>query len=119
MFDRQPSMNGHDVDDLNRFWNELLRPSGDPEAGGERLDPALTDTVRRFQALGAAPPPASSHERVRRAVSAAVQSRVTPNKEAPVSLAGFAELPRPAAGPTAASTPCSAHGPARASRPRA
>lgn len=99
MSDRQSSMSDHLIATLNRFWNELLRPTGAPVAGDEGLDPALTETVRRLQSLGAAPPPASSRERVRRAVRANVQSRLTSDKETPVTPTGFFDLTRPIAGP--------------------
>jgi outer membrane protein assembly factor BamB len=99
MSDRQPSMSEQQIAALNRLWNELLRPTGAPVAGGEGLDPALTETVRRLQALGAAPPPVSSRERVRQAVRANVQSQLTSGKETPVTQTGFFDLARPIAGP--------------------
>lgn len=82
---------------LNRFWNELVRPTGDPDAGGG-LDPAAADAVRRLQTLGAAPPPASSRERVRRAVQANVRSRPTRGGETPMNQAARFAPTRPIAG---------------------
>jgi hypothetical protein len=96
MSDDRSSLNEHD---LNRFWNELVRPTGEPAAGSGALDPATSETVRRLQSLGAMPPPASSRERVRRAVRANIQSGVASDKAPPVNQAGFVDLTRPTAGP--------------------
>jgi len=87
-------------DRLNRFWNELIQPSGAPDASGDGLDPAAAETVRRLHALGAAPPPASSRERVRRAVRAHVRSRPQPpqGRETPMTRTAVFDLARPPTG---------------------
>jgi hypothetical protein len=99
---------------LNRFWNGLVRPPGDPAAGGDHgLDPATAETVRRLHELGAAPPPASSRERVRRAVRADVRSHARSSKEPPVDrtasrsadVVGAARPPAGANGRIALPTP--------------
>ena len=54
---------------LNRFWNELVRPAGDPDATVADLDPELAETVRRLRALAQTPPPAPARERVRHGLS--------------------------------------------------
>ena len=65
MSDRRSS---HEDDALNSFWNDLLRASGAQDGAGEPLSPETADAVRRLHILGAAPPPASSRERVRRSL---------------------------------------------------
>ena len=61
----------HHPDDqaLNRFWNELVRPTGDPDAAAAGLDPDLAETVRRLRALAKTPPPVSARERARRGLT--------------------------------------------------
>ena len=54
---------------LNDVWNEVIQPTGASVSGGD-LDPATVETIRWLQDVGAAPPPASSRERVRRALPA-------------------------------------------------
>ncbi|HEY7033607.1 MAG TPA: hypothetical protein VH482_19880 [Thermomicrobiales bacterium] len=61
----------HHPDDLalNRFWNELVRPTGAPDAAVADLDPDLAETVRRLRAMAKTPPPVSARERVRRGLT--------------------------------------------------
>src|SRR5262245_23416584 len=54
---------------LNRFWNELVRPTGDPDAAAVEVDPDLAETVRRLRAMAKTPPPVSARERARRGVA--------------------------------------------------
>jgi outer membrane protein assembly factor BamB len=52
--------------ELNRFWNELVRPSGDQEPDLTGSASELAETVRELRALSKAPPPAAARERLRR-----------------------------------------------------
>ena len=56
---------------VNQVWNEIV--AGLPSAPGVD-DSAVPETIRRLHALGAAAPPASSRERVRRGVWDAARS---------------------------------------------
>jgi outer membrane protein assembly factor BamB len=82
MNNRRPPIN---EDALNRFWNELVRPTSDLETTGIVLDMTTADIVRQIQTLGAAPSPASSRERVRHAVHANLRSLRASNETGPVT----------------------------------
>lgn len=81
------------MDALGRYWNDLVGddvPPGDPAPD---LDPALAETVRRLQALGTAPAPATARDRVWRGLEAhlgpmatvPLNGRVVGANHAPVS----------------------------------
>jgi len=55
----------HD-DALNRFWNDLVEPDGDPMASD--LDPDQVETLQRLHAMTRTPPPAMARTRVDRAM---------------------------------------------------
>jgi hypothetical protein len=59
---------------LNEFWNDLVRASGAQDVAGNALDPELAETVRYLHGLSATAPPASSGERVRRALQESTSS---------------------------------------------
>ena len=83
---------------LNRFWNELVRPTGDPDAAAADLDPDLAETVRRLRALARTPPPVSARARVRRGLTD--QSSPPRNgKETTMLLSGPLTLPGSRLGP--------------------
>jgi hypothetical protein len=56
----------HDELELNRFWNELVRPSGSEEPEPAKPASELAETVRHLRALSKAPPPPPAQERLRR-----------------------------------------------------
>gem|GEM_PF-5477312 len=65
----------HPPDDettVNRVWNTVV--AGLPDEPGS-TDPSVDETLRHLHALGAAPPPASSRERVRQRLRTADRSR--------------------------------------------
>lgn len=81
-----PRRLGHEAA-LNRYWNGLVQPGGDPDADPGGLDPEVAGDVRRLQALGSAAPPPSSRERVRRAVHAATRAQPPPSPRPEVRMA--------------------------------
>jgi outer membrane protein assembly factor BamB len=66
-----------DLDELalNRFWNELVRPSGAPETEPAASSGELEETVRQLRALSKAPPPEAARER---AVCGLIDTSMTP-----------------------------------------
>jgi hypothetical protein len=80
---------------LNDFWNEVIQPTG-ASVSGDDLDQATVETIRWLQDLGAAPPPASSRERVRRALSARKPSLL--DKGTGVNPREILTVARPASG---------------------
>ena len=68
-----------DERDLDRFLNDLV--TGRPAAGGYDLAPDLREAIRLVRALGAAPLPAPSRERVGQAVRAEIERLATAKPE--------------------------------------
>ena len=101
--------------ELNRFWNELVRPTGDPDAAATELDPELTETVRRLRALAQTPPPASARERVRRGLVEQINTHRN-GKETSMLQTGTLTLPGSSFGPNGRVYPPSVR--ARPVRPR-
>jgi hypothetical protein len=85
---------------LTVFWNDLVRPSGAPDAVDEALSPETADAVRRLHALASAPPPASSRERVRRGL---LESYDDPLRDKEPTMLAATDLVR--LGPNGRATP--------------
>jgi hypothetical protein len=85
--------------ELDRFWDEVVRSPGGPVAGEFDLDPAERQFIRRFQARGAVSPPDAVREHVRRGVLSSIDiSPQQPSKETPVNQTAVLDITRP--GPT-------------------
>lgn len=59
---------------LDHLWRDLFKPTVDPSPARDAIDSGTAETIRQLHALGAAAPPASSRERVRRAAHASIRS---------------------------------------------
>src|SRR5215211_9052243 len=77
--------------ELNRFWNELVRPSGSWEPDPAKPASELAETVRQLRALSQASPPDTARERLRRGLADTLKAR----EASPVAEFGAVTLLRP------------------------
>ena len=90
--------------ELDRFWDEVVRSPSLPVAGEFDLYGTDQQLIRQFQARGAVSPPDAVRERVRRGVLSSIGLEHL-SKERPVNQTAVLDVSRPAAGPTAGPTP--------------
>jgi hypothetical protein len=85
------------VDELSRFWNDLVERAADDAAAAANVDPALIEAVRRFQALDTGPSPDPDFVRDLRAalVGEPQTGRFGPNGSALVGPATMPTTVRP------------------------